>query len=174
MAVLPSISVTFSNGTLSPAAQSPSIPLVVGPTSAPGAAGTVYSFSQPLAIASTIGDGPAQFAAARLLADNGGTIQVVPCAASIPGTLSTLTSGSTIPALAWSGAPYNSYVFSAQIVAAGGLGPETMHLVDPIVKEFPDVSIDAQGRLRPSESALDPVDWNTAGAYIIKALELLK
>lgn len=59
------------------------------------------------------------------------------------------------------------------IVVAGGLGPETMHLVEPIIKEFPDVSIDAQGRLRPSENALDPVDWNMAGTYLVKALELL-
>jgi len=48
------------------------------------------------------------------------------------------------------------------LVAAGGLGPETVHLVEPLVKEFPDVSIDAQGRLRPSGNALDPVDWKMA------------
>ena len=31
---------------------------------------------------------------------------------------------------------------------AGGLGPETLHLLDPLVKEFPELSIDAEGRLR--------------------------
>lgn len=57
---------------------------------------------------------------------------------------------------------------------AGGLGPDTIELVKPFVKEFPDVSIDAQGKLRPSGSALDPVDWDMAEQYLIKALKLLK
>jgi len=60
------------------------------------------------------------------------------------------------------------------LVVAGGLGPETMHLVEPIVAEFPDVSIDAQGKLRPSGNALDPIDWHMAKAYLVKALELLR
>jgi hypothetical protein len=59
------------------------------------------------------------------------------------------------------------------IGAAGGLGPETMHLVEPLVEDFPDLSIDAQGRLRPSGSALDPIDWNIAEQYLIKAIKLL-
>ena len=56
--------------------------------------------------------------------------------------------------------------------AAGGLGPETMHLVAPLVRMFPDISIDAQGRLRPSGSALDPIDWSMASAYLIKTLPI--
>jgi hypothetical protein len=60
------------------------------------------------------------------------------------------------------------------IGVAGGLGPNTMGLVEPIVKEFPDVSIDAQGKLRPSGKALDPVDWEMAGQYLVEALKLLK
>lgn len=55
------------------------------------------------------------------------------------------------------------------IVVAGGLGPETMHLVEPILREFPDVSIDAQGRLRGSGNALDPIEWNRAAEYIKRA-----
>lgn len=62
----------------------------------------------------------------------------------------------------------------AQIVVAGGLGPFTMHLVEPILEEFPGVSIDAQGRLRPSGSALDPIDWSLAKAYLVRALELFE
>lgn len=58
------------------------------------------------------------------------------------------------------------------IAAAGGLGPNTIHLVEPLVREFPDLSIDAQGKLRPSGSALDPVDWDMAKEYIHKALQL--
>ena len=58
------------------------------------------------------------------------------------------------------------------IGAAGGLGPETLHLAAPLAREFPDLSIDAQGRLRPSGNALDPIDWNMAKNYLIKALQL--
>lgn len=59
------------------------------------------------------------------------------------------------------------------IGAAGGLGPETIRLVEPLARSFPDLSIDAQGRLRPSGNALDPIDWNMAGNYLIKAIQLL-
>ncbi len=58
------------------------------------------------------------------------------------------------------------------IVVAGGLGPDSMDLVEPLVNEFPDISIDAQGRLRPSRSALDPIDWDLAERYLINALKL--
>lgn len=59
------------------------------------------------------------------------------------------------------------------IGVAGGLGPDTIHLVKPLVDEFPDLSIDAQGRLRPSGDALDPIDWTMAGNYLIQALNVL-
>ena len=55
------------------------------------------------------------------------------------------------------------------IGAAGGLGPETIQLVEPLVAVFPDLSIDAQGRLRPSGNALDPIDWSMARDYLAKA-----
>jgi len=55
------------------------------------------------------------------------------------------------------------------IAVAGGLGPTTTHLVEPIVQEFPWISIDAQGQLRLSRSALDPIDWSMAQAYLEKA-----
>lgn len=58
------------------------------------------------------------------------------------------------------------------ITVAGGLGPETMHLVEPLVNEFSDLSIDAQGRLRPSGNALDPIDWSLAEQYLTNALSL--
>jgi len=58
------------------------------------------------------------------------------------------------------------------IVAAGGLGPKTIDLVKPLVDEFPDLSIDAEGQLRPSGNALDPIDWDMATIYLIKALQL--
>lgn len=60
------------------------------------------------------------------------------------------------------------------LVAAGGLGPDSIGLVQPLVNKFPDLSIDAQGKLRPSGNALDPIDWDMAAAYLAKALELIK
>ena len=63
---------------------------------------------------------------------------------------------------------------SRGIVAAGGLGPESVGLVEPLYREFPDLSIDAQGKLRPSGSALHPIDWDMAETYLVKALQLLR
>jgi phosphoribosylanthranilate isomerase len=60
------------------------------------------------------------------------------------------------------------------IAAAGGLGPNTLNLVESLAKEFPKLSIDAQGKLRPSGNALDPIDWDMAGDYLAKALKILK
>lgn len=60
-----------------------------------------------------------------------------------------------------------------QIVFAGGLGPSSMDLINPLINKFPNMSIDAQGQLRPSGSALDPIDWDMAEDYLIKALKKL-
>jgi len=59
------------------------------------------------------------------------------------------------------------------IGAAGGLGPDTMHLIEPFIEEFPDISIDAQSKLRLSGNALDPISWGMARRYLAKALEVL-
>ncbi|HSI20362.1 MAG TPA: hypothetical protein VLA04_01455 [Verrucomicrobiae bacterium] len=61
------------------------------------------------------------------------------------------------------------------IVFAGGLGPASIHLLEPIRQAFPDLrfSIDAQGRLRASGSALDPIDWELARLYLQRALAFL-
>lgn len=59
------------------------------------------------------------------------------------------------------------------LVVAGGLGPETMILAQPLADAFEDLSIDAQGRLRPSHSALDPIDWDIAAEYLSAAKDLL-
>lgn len=58
------------------------------------------------------------------------------------------------------------------LAVAGGLGPDTMHLVGPIVQEFPSVSIDAQGKLRPSGNAMDPIDWDMANKYLVEAVRM--
>ena len=58
------------------------------------------------------------------------------------------------------------------LVAAGGLGPDTLDLVKPLLRRFAETSIDAQGKLRPSGSALDPIDWAMAETYVRRAIEL--
>lgn len=58
------------------------------------------------------------------------------------------------------------------IAVAGGLGPDTLHLVEPIIREFPDVSFDAQGQLRDSGDSTEPINWVRAKNYVTKALEL--
>ena len=56
------------------------------------------------------------------------------------------------------------------ITVAGGLGPHSLHLVAPLVREFPDISIDAEGALRKHPD--DPVDWEMARSYLRQALRL--
>ncbi len=59
-------------------------------------------------------------------------------------------------------------------IVAGGLGPNALDLVKPIIDEFPGVSLDAQGQLRPSGSALDPIDWQMAANYLRGAIKLFQ
>jgi len=56
---------------------------------------------------------------------------------------------------------------------AGGLGPESMHLIKPLVAEFPRLSVDAQGRLRSSGDSLQPLEYQRAATYVAAALQLL-
>ena len=59
------------------------------------------------------------------------------------------------------------------LVVAGGLGPNSMHLVEPITEEFPDVSVDAESQLRPSGKNVDPIDWALARNYLIQTFKRL-
>lgn len=59
-----------------------------------------------------------------------------------------------------------------RLAVAGGLGPDTIAMAKPLVSQFPDLSIDAQGRLRPSGSALEPIDWSLADKYLEAAVNL--
>lgn len=55
---------------------------------------------------------------------------------------------------------------------AGGLGPTTLHLLDPLIQEFPDISIDAEGKLRTPQSK-DALRVEAMQAYLEKAFLLL-
>lgn len=52
---------------------------------------------------------------------------------------------------------------------AGGLGPRTLNLVEPLIEEFPDLSIDVESGVRDSE---DNLDLNLAKEYLNNSLNL--
>lgn len=58
------------------------------------------------------------------------------------------------------------------VSVAGGLGPDTLHLVAAIVSSFPGISIDAQSKLRRSGKSLDPIEADRADAYLRGAVEM--
>ncbi|MDA0734900.1 MAG: hypothetical protein O2909_02920 [Chloroflexi bacterium] len=52
---------------------------------------------------------------------------------------------------------------------AGGLSPTSLHLVEPLVKDFPQLSLDAEARLRDAE---DNLDLNLAQRYLRQAFTM--
>jgi hypothetical protein len=52
---------------------------------------------------------------------------------------------------------------------AGGLSPTTLDLVEPLAREFPDLNIDAEGRLRTPE---DHLDLAVSSEYLRKAFAM--
>jgi hypothetical protein len=52
---------------------------------------------------------------------------------------------------------------------AGGLGPDSLNLVEPLIAKFPNLSIDAEGRLRNNQNDLD---LKAMSDYLAKALQL--
>jgi|GEM_PF-808150 len=59
-----------------------------------------------------------------------------------------------------------------QITVAGGLCAATMYHMASVWDRYPHVSIDAQGKLRSSGSAKDPLDMDLVRDYIITACEI--
>ncbi len=53
---------------------------------------------------------------------------------------------------------------------AGGLSPATLHLVEPLLAAFPDLNIDAEGRLR--EPQTDQLDLDLARDYVTRSAKL--
>ena len=54
----------------------------------------------------------------------------------------------------------------------GGLAPETVDLIKPLVAEFPNLSIDAEGRLRTPHPE-DKLDVSRAKEYVARGLKVL-
>lgn len=68
------------------------------------------------------------------------------------------------------------------LATAGGLGPDSIDLLEPIAREFPGISIDAQGRLKPTNAPVDaaghmistvPADLGRSIDYIRKSCAML-
>jgi hypothetical protein len=59
------------------------------------------------------------------------------------------------------------------LAVEGGLGLNTLHLVEPLVKEFPNISFNAKEKIRPSGNAMDPVDQDMAYDYLDKSVQML-
>lgn len=68
------------------------------------------------------------------------------------------------------------------LAVAGGLGPDSIEPLEPIAKEFPDVSIDAQGNVKMHDAPKDalghmlathPADLGRSKKYIKKSCDIL-
>jgi len=68
------------------------------------------------------------------------------------------------------------------LAVAGGLGPDTVDLLEPIAREFPDISIDAQGQLKRKDATRDyhghlvatqPAELEKSREYISKSSAML-
>jgi hypothetical protein len=60
------------------------------------------------------------------------------------------------------------------VAVAGGLGPVSLNLVEPLIHSYPVLSFDAQGQLRDSGDSKEPIDWIRADNYVKKAVELTR
>jgi hypothetical protein len=60
-----------------------------------------------------------------------------------------------------------------RIAVGGGLGPKTYHLLEPLLAANKDISCDAQGKLRSSGSAVDPIEMDLVCPYIRGVCSLL-
>lgn len=58
---------------------------------------------------------------------------------------------------------------------AGGLGPRTVDLVQPVLEEFPDISVDARACLRShTPNVIFPIDWEMASLYVSEMCRVIK
>ncbi|NCN07922.1 hypothetical protein GW933_04560 [Candidatus Falkowbacteria bacterium] len=98
---------------------------------------------------------------------------------TIDGVLLDMSMGRGLPMSWLKLLPYlaaiNNSCPDIQLIVAGGLGPQSLHLVEPLIKCFvPKIGIDAQGKLRPSGSYLEPINWEMAKEYLILAVKMFQ
>lgn len=65
------------------------------------------------------------------------------------------------------------YFSEHQIAVAGGLGPQTYDNMRHLLKKYPSISCDAQGKLRSSGSAVDPLDLELVKQYVSGVCSLI-
>jgi phosphoribosylanthranilate isomerase len=53
-----------------------------------------------------------------------------------------------------------------RLAVAGGLGPATAHVLRDIFEKYPNISCDAQSKLRSSHNAMDPLQISYAKRYV--------
>lgn len=58
------------------------------------------------------------------------------------------------------------------VAVGGGLGPDTYTNLQPILQKYPGISWDAQGRLRKSGKATDPLDMDLVKLYLERSSAL--
>jgi hypothetical protein len=114
------------------------------------------------------------------LAASGGSVERVArrlaeeYAGLIDGVLFDASRGRGIPLVVGEAAAFLAAVAAASpgllLAVAGGLSPETLHLLEPLVRRFPALAVDAEGRLRDAEDRLVP---ERAAEYVQRAVERL-
>lgn len=57
----------------------------------------------------------------------------------------------------------------SRLTIAGGLGPDTLEAINPLMSRWGLMSIDAQGQMRESKNALDPIQMPRVIKYLSKA-----
>ncbi|MEA3249610.1 MAG: hypothetical protein U9Q03_04630 [Patescibacteria group bacterium] len=65
-----------------------------------------------------------------------------------------------------------THIPDLSLAVAGGLGPDTLHFVEPFFEEFPDISLDACGQLHQEKDQRKPLDPNRSELYIQRATQL--
>jgi hypothetical protein len=92
----------------------------------------------------------------------------------IDGVLFDASRGRGIPFVVDEAAAFLAAVAAASpgliLAVAGGLSPETLYLLEPLVRRLPALAIDAEGRLRDAEDRLVP---ERAAEYVQRAVEML-
>ena len=60
-----------------------------------------------------------------------------------------------------------------RLAVAGGLGPSSAHVLKAIFEKYPNVSCDAQSKLRSSHNAMDPLQISYAKRYVQNVCKVL-
>ena len=64
--------------------------------------------------------------------------------------------------------------YDSRIAVAGGLGPYTYQKLQPLFEQYPNLSCDAQSKLRLSGNAMDPLDIEMCKQYVAGVSTLIK